>query len=46
MHSSWIRSSFVVTRGTWRLLDRSLWCKEDGGHSGHTLLLVKDEVGS
>jgi hypothetical protein len=45
MHSSWICSSFVVIGGAWRWFDGSLWCKEDGGHSGHTLLLAKEEAG-
>jgi hypothetical protein len=41
MHSSWIRSSFVDTGGSWRRIDGSFWCQEDGGCVVHSLLLAK-----
>ena len=44
MHSSWLRSSFVVVGGTWRRIDGTFWCQEDGGGAVHTLLLAKDEA--
>ena len=36
MHSSWFRS-FVVAGGTWRRIDGTFWCQEDGGGAVHTL---------
>ena len=44
MHSSWLRSSFVVVGGTWRWIDGIFWCQEDRGGAVHTLLLAKDEA--
>ena len=44
MHSSWFNSSFVVAGGTWRWIDGTFWCQEDGGGAVHTLLLAKDEA--
>ena len=44
MHSSWFRSSFVVVGGTWRRIDGTFWCQEDGGGAVHTFLLAKDEA--
>ena len=43
MNPSWFRLSFVDAGSAWWRFDGTFWCEEDGGCSGHTLLLAKDE---